>query len=66
MFPFPAIFNNSDAVKGPYHGKNCTVLRELTDIECDKECQPMYLVRFAGGFTCHAYPDELTFPSSQS
>jgi hypothetical protein len=40
-------------------GQQVTVLRQLTDEECDPECQPMYLVQADDGWTGHANNSEL-------
>lgn len=41
-------------------GQEVEVLRELTDMECDKEeVGNMYRIRFADGFITDAFEDEL-------
>jgi hypothetical protein len=40
-------------------GQLVTVVRQLTDDECDPDNQPMYLVRTEDGWEGHAWGDEL-------
>lgn len=41
-------------------GHTVVVVRQLTDAECDPECQPMFEVRTADGWTGHADESELS------
>ena len=55
----PVIFN-STANAGPI-SLVCSVMRELTNAECDREeVGVMYLLRDAAGAEHHAFEDELT------
>lgn len=55
----PVIFN-STASAGPLN-LVCSVIRELTDAECDREeVGVMYLLRDSSGAEHHAFEDELT------
>jgi cobyrinic acid a,c-diamide synthase len=42
-----------------HRGQRVTVVRRLTDDECDLEVQPMYLVRALDGWEGHAGANEL-------
>lgn len=42
-----------------HRGQEVEILRQLTDEECDPECQPMYLIQAADGWQGHASIDEL-------
>ena len=43
-----------------HRGQLVTIVRQLTNEECDPECQPMYLVRASDGWEGHASLGELT------
>lgn len=42
-----------------HRGQTVTVLRQLTDEECDPEQQPMWLVAAVDGWQGHVFDDEL-------
>lgn len=42
-----------------HSGRKVVVLRQLTDKECDPECQPMWKIRAADGWIGHAHSSEL-------
>jgi hypothetical protein len=44
-----------------HSGQSCTIVRQLTDEECDPECQPAYRIRFADGLEATANGSELSF-----
>lgn len=57
-FDYPAAFVTLPDYTA-HAGKPVTVLRQLTDDECDSECQPMYVVQASDGWTGHADDSEL-------
>ncbi len=42
-----------------HSGQTVEILRQLTDEECDPECQPMYFIRADDGWEGHAHVSEL-------
>lgn len=42
-----------------HNGHIVTVVRQLTDEECDPECQPVYEIKADDGWVGHAFADEL-------
>lgn len=58
-FNYPAEFKTLPEYSA-HRGQQVSILRRLTDEECDPECGPMFEVRAADGWTGHAFEDELT------
>lgn len=48
-----------------HSGQVVTVIRRLTDAECDSECQPMFLVLADDGWEGNVFGDELTYTQSE-
>lgn len=42
-----------------HSGQQCEIVRQLSDAECDPECQPMYRIRFSDGFETDAFAEEI-------
>jgi hypothetical protein len=59
LFTYPAAFLMYPDYRA-HSGQLVTVVRQLTDEECEPECQPMYLVRADDGWTGHVDASELT------
>lgn len=57
------IFNSNSNGAYPildnHSGQEVRIVRQLTDDECDIECQPMYKVKFDDGFIYDVFGDEL-------
>jgi len=57
-FGYPGVFTTLPEYTA-HAGQTVEVVRQLTNDECDPECQPMYLIRAADGWEGHAFDDEL-------
>ena len=58
-FDYPAAFTTLPDYTA-HAGQAVTVLRQLTDAECDPECQPMFEIKADDGWTGCADGDELS------
>lgn len=57
-FDYPAAFTSLPAYTD-HSGQIVTIVRQLTDEECNPECQPMYEIKADDGWVGHAFGDEL-------